>query len=246
VCSGGTCQVSCGAGLTNCSGVCRDLTGDRLNCGVCGNTCLGGEVCTGSTCQVSCGGGLSNCGGVCRDLGNDRLNCGSCGNSCAAGQVCSGGACQFSCPSGQVSCGGVCRDSVSLSCSASVDLGTLGAGSLIRTDLRSLPAGGQQHWFLIRFPENPDFARHGTGTPRIVFARNDGNAFRFDLYRNCSGAGQSCGSGSYNDRVSYSFNDGCGGSGCRSRNIDWPTTLWLRVRRVGGNACSAYRLQVTR
>jgi hypothetical protein len=86
---GGTCQVSCGGGLTNCSGICRDLDNDRLDCAMCGHTCGPGELCAGGTCGVSCTPGLTDCGGVCRDLTTDVLDCGTCGT------VCLGGGCFF-------------------------------------------------------------------------------------------------------------------------------------------------------
>jgi hypothetical protein len=113
VCSAGTCVVSCGAGLSNCGGVCRDLSNDLANCGACGRACTAGQVCSAGTCVVSCGAGLSNCGGVCRDLDVDNRNCGMCGRACAAGTACANGVCEVSCGAGLSNCAGVCRDTQS-------------------------------------------------------------------------------------------------------------------------------------
>ena len=40
----GACAVTCVAGTTNCSGVCRDLLTDNGNCGACGRACAAGSV----------------------------------------------------------------------------------------------------------------------------------------------------------------------------------------------------------
>jgi hypothetical protein len=47
-CVGGACQ--CGAGLTNCDGVCVNLMSDDNNCGACGNRC--DSVCAGCFCGL--------------------------------------------------------------------------------------------------------------------------------------------------------------------------------------------------
>ncbi len=39
VCTAGACALSCPAGLTNCSGSCRDLQTDDASCGACGAAC---------------------------------------------------------------------------------------------------------------------------------------------------------------------------------------------------------------
>ena len=250
VCSGGACTVSCGAGLTNCSGVCRDLGTDRLNCGGCGNTCAAGQVCAGGSCQVSCSAGLTNCGGVCRDVSTDRNHCGGCGIACGSGEACMGGACVVSCPTGQAVCGGTCVDASSLSCGARIDLGTVGAGTSTGTELRRLPLAGQEDWFLVRFPETPDFRRHGVGRPRIRFATNEGDTFRLEIRATCTGGASACGSGgSATGRTDWSFNDSCtrSGTNCSTRRVGWPNAVLVRVtRRTGGTDCSRYSLSISR
>ncbi len=108
VCSDGECALSCGPGLTDCDGVCRDLEVDRNNCGACGTECEAGEVCFEGECAVSCGEGLTDCDGVCRDLQNDNRNCGVCGEACGAGEVCIEGECEVVCPEGSELCDGIC------------------------------------------------------------------------------------------------------------------------------------------
>jgi hypothetical protein len=243
------CAVSCGGGLTNCSGVCRDLANDRLNCGSCGRTCGAGEVCTGGACTVSCGGGLTNCSGVCRDLANDRLNCGSCGATCAAGQICSGSSCALSCPAGTVACGGTCESASSMACTAPTDLGSIAAGSSTGSPIRTLPAAGQEDWYLVRFPPNYDFQLHGTGSPAMSFSVNDGSVFRMDVLTSCGSTGAGCyANGVTGAETAWGFRDTCGSGSCASRPQAWPSTVYVRVWRVtGGVDCtSRYRLSVSR
>jgi hypothetical protein len=49
-CSGGRCQVTCGLGLTACSGQCVNLQSDEANCGSCGRRCGTGLVCLSGAC----------------------------------------------------------------------------------------------------------------------------------------------------------------------------------------------------
>lgn len=65
LCSAGRCATDCGA-LSTCAlpdagadagptaVYCADLTGDRNNCGACGNVCKGNEICTASACKALC------------------------------------------------------------------------------------------------------------------------------------------------------------------------------------------------
>ena len=80
-CSGGMCwapspssdQLCAAQGLTNCGGVCANLSADPYNCGTCGRGCGAGDACANGAClapapssdQVCAAQGLTNCGGVC-------------------------------------------------------------------------------------------------------------------------------------------------------------------------------------
>jgi len=46
------CAVSCGTGLSNCAGTCRDLATDNNNCGTCGRACPSGQICSGGGCST--------------------------------------------------------------------------------------------------------------------------------------------------------------------------------------------------
>jgi hypothetical protein len=200
--------------------------------------------------MVSCGAGLANCGGICRDTTTDRLNCGGCGVTCGAGQICSGSTCTLSCPGGTVACGGTCASTTTMTCAAPIDLGSLGTGSSTGSGTRVLAGVGQEDWFLVRFPQNVDFAQHGTGGPSISLALNDGNVFRFDVVTSCGMTPGACGAGAVVSSVTgWAFSDDCAGlGGCTSRTQTWPSTVMVRVRRVSGgvDCTSRYRLAFSR
>jgi hypothetical protein len=118
-CQGGSCTLTCQAGLVKCSGTCINPATDETFCGAagacsspntggdppnapvfadptnaagqaCGNTA--GYVCNGGTCALTCQGSLKKCGNACVNEMTDPNNCGGCGNHCNSG-VCSAGAC---------------------------------------------------------------------------------------------------------------------------------------------------------
>jgi hypothetical protein len=102
--------VSCQAGLTDCDGTCRDLTGDPANCGACDAACDPGQVCASGGCVLSCQSGLDDCGGSCRDLQTDPAHCGDCATQCAAGTSCVAGSCSPTCQPGLTACDASCAN----------------------------------------------------------------------------------------------------------------------------------------
>jgi hypothetical protein len=94
--------VSCGAGLTNCSGACTNLQIDPAHCGGCTTVCdlpNAVEFCAASACGIAtCNAGFADCNslpgdGCERSITADAANCGACGNVCATGASCVAGHC---------------------------------------------------------------------------------------------------------------------------------------------------------
>ena len=100
--------LGCVSGLTNCSGVCYDLSSDPTRCGTCDGICAESETCSDGVCQ--CADGLERCGLSCVDPISDATNCGACGVSCGSEQVCQDGECLIRCDAGLTACGGSCVD----------------------------------------------------------------------------------------------------------------------------------------
>ncbi|XP_008795209.2 protein GRIM REAPER-like [Phoenix dactylifera] len=66
--------------LDCCKNHCRDVLGDRNNCGICGNKCKFGQLC---------------CSGKCTAVAYDVENCGKCGKVCNPGVRCEYGSCGY-------------------------------------------------------------------------------------------------------------------------------------------------------
>src|SRR5688572_15591487 len=117
----------CDEGLTDCEGVCVDLSSDMAHCGACGAVCESGLVavnCIAGVCtRVSCPAALPMyCGELgendpnyvenCVDPATDPNNCGACGTVCESGE-CVDSVCTpvvEECDAGLTDCGGVCVD----------------------------------------------------------------------------------------------------------------------------------------
>ncbi|MFH1435484.1 MAG: hypothetical protein ABIJ56_07180 [Pseudomonadota bacterium] len=83
----------CPGGLTNCSGVCADLSSDPSHCGSCGHGCVLDEVCNEGECTSRCAEGLEECAGSCVDLMMDEAHCGACDHPCDESEACDSGSC---------------------------------------------------------------------------------------------------------------------------------------------------------
>lgn len=132
-------------------------------------------------------------------------------------------------------------------------MGSQFKGALSFSEVRQLPALGQEDWFRIEFPPAPDKNNNGTGIPSIELSLNDSNAFRIGVFPACGAAGMACGTenGVATNKTSYRFEDSlCAptAQGCTTRNSSWPSTVYVRVTRVGGagTTCARYQLRVSR
>ena len=85
-------------GLSNCDGACRDLAGDGLNCGQCGNVCPPGLVCSFGVCATACDPPLTQCGSSCADLTSNFYHCGACDRPCTENTYCVQGTCSGEAP----------------------------------------------------------------------------------------------------------------------------------------------------
>ncbi len=110
---------------------------------------------------------------------------------------------------------------------------------LTSSPVGNIPAAGGSDWFAVSFPQS---GRPGAGSPSIGLTRNDGNAYSFDIRASC-GSGALCA-----DSTSYSFVDNADpNGGWNTNNTPWPSTLYIRVKRVSaGLTCGSYQLTVTR
>lgn len=63
-----------------CKTHCRNVLGDRNNCGQCGRKCAFGQRC---------------CGGTCTNVLNNTTNCGKCKKRCSLGVKCENGICGY-------------------------------------------------------------------------------------------------------------------------------------------------------
>lgn len=128
LCSNGSCAQACGAGLTNCGGVCVNTGTDTSNCGSCGNACSppANSTATCSPAPVGCGftcnSGWAKCGTLqCWQVATDEAHCctgAGCNTSCAncpgptsgtGSPLCNSGACTVTCSSPTtLRCGTAC------------------------------------------------------------------------------------------------------------------------------------------
>ena len=107
-CVNGSCETSCGSGLSNCGGTCLNLS--EINASSCDRNT--GEL----TCVsdfANCDGKLSN--GCEVNIKTDSMNCSGCTTGsasfkCDNGKFCSNGVCGVNCVDGMNNCGGTCVD----------------------------------------------------------------------------------------------------------------------------------------
>jgi hypothetical protein len=124
-CADGACGATCNAGFGDCDGDASNgceaaLSGDRANCGRCGNSCptptnAQSAACTSGACAFTCRAPFADCDGDATngcevDPRVTPAHCGVCGNACPARPnaraTCASGACGFTCETGFADCDG--------------------------------------------------------------------------------------------------------------------------------------------
>lgn len=140
-------------------------------------------------------------------------------------------------------------------CEGATDLGSVDPAGMAESMIGVLPSAGAEDWFLVAFPSigMPNMA--GGGEARIELSMNEGEAFRFEVRSTCS-ATLACGDGrGARDLLSWSFIDDrspmeaemSGDMDFTTRNVPWPSPVYVRVyRAVGAADCARYQLRVTR
>jgi hypothetical protein len=146
------------------------------------------------------------------------------------------------------------------------ELGTVGEGeqlnNLITGTIPELDNGigaGREDWYWVEFPENDAIGeRPETGSIQISFAQNDGNDYRFEIYRSCNGVAfdmglaTQFGAGAPPTREWWFFDNHAEPldmpePGQYTDNVAWPDTVYIRVFRVqNDNVCNNYKLAVQR
>ena len=192
------------------------------------------------------------------DTSTDVNNCGNCGAVCNlanATEVCTSSACAIaSCTSGYFDVDAVAANGCeclegtpSAACTTPISLGSLGAGASALGPVTNIVAAGGADWYSVSYPFSATFLLHGAGTPQVVFSRNDGAAFAFEVrVPGCPGAPFPLCGGTL---TSWQYSDTCvaGGTNCSTRNSSWPGSVYIRVFRItGGASCGSYQLSVSR
>jgi hypothetical protein len=114
---------------------------------------------------------------------------------------------------------------------------------------------GEEDWYQFEFPISLDANRPIAGMPTISFAINDGEDYRFEIFRDCGaeayGQGLASEFGSNAPPLTeWSFNDVDPGMFEQldyMEIVPWPAMVWVRVVRFqNAGECNNYQLQVTR
>jgi len=135
-------------------------------------------------------------------------------------------------------------------CESATDLGSLMEGETMSPPPGSLPETGDEDWYRVDFPANPEMNTPGGGTPSIEISVNEGDGFRFEVLDTCS-TSLGCSDGmSAVDVDAWSFVDDQSMEGDQqwtSRDLPWPESIVIRVYRLtGAGDCQRYRLSISR
>ncbi len=131
-------------------------------------------------------------------------------------------------------------------CGAALDLGPVQPGETLTLAL-ALPDPAVSDWFQVQFPAG---SRPGAGEPSITLVGNPGDAYRFDLHRDCAEGPAECPEdGSLAESLTgwSQRDDQSDAAGYLLNDVPWPEEVWIRVdRSTSGMFCEDYILEITR
>jgi hypothetical protein len=243
-------------------GACTDAPAGTQTCGL-GACMVTVAMCSagvpvacmaGMSAVEACNGADDNCDGIPDNAAPSAL-CPPTAN--VASTVCGGGAgCAIgTCNANAVDVDGSYANGCEVvdegnggSCGTATSLGSLGIGAAVNTLSSTIATAGGSDFFFVSFPP---LGANGGGTPRIRFTRNDGSAFRFEVTSGCPAAPLGCGSGGTATNLQeWAFVDDQSIPGPRqwtSRNVAWPSPIYVRVfRTTPGASAAQYQLTFTR
>ncbi|MBX3249422.1 MAG: hypothetical protein KF901_19760 [Myxococcales bacterium] len=145
--------------------------------------------------------------------------------------------------------GPACVDEHPNDCPAAHDVGMLAVGAAPIEITAHLPTLDDVDWFVVRFPAANSPGTFGGGEPRIQLEGDE--TMVLDIRPGCATMTPvSCGEGSATMATSYSFTDNQAMEGEEQwsrREVEWPSTLYVRVARTRGPAnCTPYTLTFAR
>jgi hypothetical protein len=205
-----------------------------------------GGVCTSGVC--GCVAGQSNCSGFCRATGaacsagvgvclrNGSIVCSGTTTTCS---VTAGAPGTEACNGLDDDCNGTIDNGIVSTCGAPEGLGTLLTGqSASFAQFVAAPAGSER-WYVVNFPGGAG----GTPTVTISGAGVTSGQIRMEVRTSCA-AGALCAPGT---QWSFTDNASVAGTGYRTRNVAWPSTMYIRVYRVASTTtCGNFTITATR
>ncbi len=144
-------------------------------------------------------------------------------------------------------------DSYADDCSEATALAMLNGGEPMMVE-GVLPTLSDVDWFAVEFPPESMGNMQGQGMPSLQLEGDSVTVM--DIRERCDASlPVVCGEGSAREATSYSFVDdqampgeaGDGSDTYTTRDVQWPTVLYVRVGRRGGPAtCDPYTLTISR
>ncbi len=155
------------------------------------------------------------------------------------------------------------------SCQEATDLGMVAVGGRVESMTGLVERAGAAQWVRVHFPMvssgvgdagampdggAPTPTMEGGGEPRIRFVRNDGDVYRIEVRTECTqvaSCGEGGASGMATNITEWSIIDDPaisdeGAGRFSSREVPWPSTVYVRIYATADPACGRYQLEVLR